>query len=92
MLNKEDYEIVKEQIDKNLTFALTYIKNVLRKCKSFKKYNYEINKIIVEHPIYKNRQSIIEFAEMITNSDKLIKEKILEVQEKSEMKKKKRKK
>ena len=90
MLNKEDYEIVKEQIDKNLTFALTYIKNVLRKCKSFKKYNYEINKIIVEHPIYKNRQSINEFAEMITNSDKLIKEKILEVQEKSEMRKKRK--
>ena len=90
MLNKEDYDILKEQIGKNLTLVLTYINNVLRKCKSFKRYNYEINKIILEHPIFKNIERINEFAKMIANSDKLVKEKALEAQEKSEMRKKRK--
>ena len=89
-MNKKDYDILIEQLDKNLTMALTYITNILRKCKSFQKYNYEINKIIVEHSIFKNRQKINEFAQMITDSEKNIREKVLEVQEKSEMRKKRK--
>ena len=89
-MNKKDYDILTEQLDKNLTKALTYITNILRKCKSLQKYNYEINKIILEHNIFKNRQKIFEFAQMIADSDKIIRKEVLEIQEKSEMRKKRK--
>ena len=56
MLKKDDYEILKLQLNKNLSKSLTYIINVLKKCQSFNKFKNDINKVIYEHHIFKNKK------------------------------------
>jgi hypothetical protein len=62
----------------------------LKKCESFPKLKEEINNLICSHPIYKNRQKIHQFALMIMNSEKQIKEKIIDIQEQSDMRQKRK--
>jgi NAD(P)-dependent dehydrogenase (short-subunit alcohol dehydrogenase family) len=50
----------------------------------------EINNLICSHPIYKNRQKIHQFALMVMNSEKQIKEKIIDIQEQSDMRQKRK--
>ena len=58
MLKKDDYEILKLQLNKNLSKSLTCIINVLKKCQSFNKFKNDINKVIYEHYIFKNKKKI----------------------------------
>ena len=87
MLKKDDYEILKLQLNKNLSKSLTYIINVLKKCQSFNKFKNDINKVIYEHHIFKNKKKIQLFSELIMNADILLTEKTLEIQEQSTMRK-----
>ena len=85
MLSNEDSEIIKSKIKSHLDKALSHINNILKHCESFKKFQNEINKIIYEHPIYKNRNKIKSFSELVVNAGTLLREKIIEVQEQSEI-------
>ena len=85
MLNDEDKEILKSKIKSNLDKALTHINNILKNCESFSKSQNDINKIIYEHPIYKNKNKIKKFSEIVMNCGTLLREKIIEIQEQSEM-------
>ena len=91
MLKKDDFEILKIQLNNNLCKALTCITNFLKKCESFKKFENDINKVICEHPIFKNRNKIIIFADMIKNAETSLRQQTLEIQEQSEMKQKRKK-
>ena len=90
MLKEEEYEIIKKQLTKTVYIINTAINNFIRKYESFKKFNYYLCKIINEHDIFKNRKKIEQFAKIISDSEDMIKEKNLEIQEKSEMRKKRK--
>ena len=91
MLKKDDFEILKIQLNNHLCKALTCITNFLKKCESFKKFENDINKVICEHPIFKNRNKIIIFADRIQNAETSLRQQTLEIQEQSEMKQKRKK-
>ena len=86
MLQKDDYEILKLQLNDNLFKSLTNINNFLKKSESFKKFKNDINKIICEHPIFKSRNRISIFSDLINNAETSLRQQTKEVQEKAEMK------
>ena len=90
MLKEEEYEIIEKQLNKTMNLINTYINNFLRKYESFKKYNYYICKIITENDIFKNRKKIEVFSKIIMDSETMLQEANLEIQEKSEMRKKRK--
>ena len=86
MLQKDDYEILKLQLNDNLFKSLTNINNFLKKSESFKKFKNDINKIICEHPTFKSRNRISLFSDLINNAETSLRQQTKEVQEKAEMK------
>ena len=80
----------KKQLINNLDKILSQITFFLRKCESSNLEEKELNNLIYNYSIYKNRNRINTFAEKINNSGEIIINKIIELQEESEMRKKRK--
>ena len=80
----------KKQLINNLDKILSQITFFLRNCESCNLEEKELNNLIYNHSIYKNRNRINTFAEKINNSGEIIINKIIELQEESEMRKKRK--
>ena len=90
MYNDEETKALKKYLINTLNTIQTLFLKFLKKCESFPKLKEEINNLICSHPIYKSRQKIHQFALMILNSEKQIKEKIINIQEQSNMRQKRK--
>ena len=90
MYNDEETKALKKYLINTLNTIQTLSIKFLKKCESFPKLKEEINNLICSHPIYKNRQKIHQFALMVMNSEKQIKEKIIDIQEQSDMRQKRK--
>ena len=73
-------------LNKIATFALTFVKKVEEHGEPD-----EINKFIISHPIYEKREKIKTFANIIINANESFNNKIIEIQENSEIKQKRKK-
>ena len=80
----------KKQLINNLDKILSQITFFLRNCESCNLEEKELNNLIYNHSIYKNRNGINTFAEKINNSGEIIINKIIELQEESEIRKKRK--
>ena len=90
MYNDEETKNLKKYLTNTLNTIQTLSIKFLKKCESFPKLKEEINDLICSHPIYKNRKKIHQFALMIMNSEKHINEKIIDIQEQSDMRQKRK--
>ena len=90
MYNDEETKALKKYLINTLNTIQTLSIKFLKKCESFPKLKEEINNLICSHPIYKNRQKFHQFALMVMNSEKQIKEKIIDIQEQSDMRQKRK--
>jgi len=90
MYNDEETKALKKYLINTLNTIQTLSLKFLKKCETFPKLKEEINNLICSHPIYKSRQKIHQFALMILNSEKQIKEKIINIQEQSNMRQKRK--
>ena len=88
--NEDKNDSVKKQLTNGLDRILSHIVFFLRKCKSSNLTEEELSDLIYNHSIYKNRDKINSFSEKINNSGEFIENKIIELQEESVMRKKKR--
>ena len=87
--NEDKNDPVKKQLTNGLDRILSHIVFFLRKCKSSNLTEEELSDLIYNHSIYKNRDKINSFSEKINNCE-FIENKIIELQEESVMRKKKR--
>ena len=87
--NEDKNDPVKKQLTNGLDRILSHIVFFLRKCKSSNLSEEELSDLIYNHSIYKNRDKINSFSEKINNCE-FIENKIIELQEESVMRKKKR--
>ena len=91
----DDFEYMDEdlfrqnQLNNNLNKILSAISLFLSNVERFKLEDYQLKKLIYKHPIYKNKNKINEFANKINDSE-IISSKVIELQEESEMRKKRR--
>ena len=85
----ENEKILKKQLNTILNKILTFIGMFLKKYE-FQELKETINHFIYSHSIYKNRDRINSFANIIMNSNKTIENKIIELQENSEIKQKRK--
>jgi NAD(P)-dependent dehydrogenase (short-subunit alcohol dehydrogenase family) len=90
MYNDEETKELKKYLTNTLNTIQTLSIKFLKKCESFPKLKEEINNLIYSHPIFKNRQKIHQFALMIMNSEKDLKNKIIDIQEQTDMRKKRK--
>ena len=88
--NEDKNDPVKKQLTNGLDRILSHIVFFLRKCKSSNLTEEELSDLIYNHSIYKNRDKINSFSEKINNSGEFIVNKMIELQEESVMRKKKR--
>ena len=90
MYNDEETKVLKKYLTNTLNTINTLSVKFLKKCESFPKLKEEINNLICSHPIYKNKQKVHQFALMIMNSEKQIKDKIADIQQQSDMRQKRK--
>ena len=91
MDNKEDKNIYKKkQLNNNLDKILSQVTYFLNNCEKFGLEESELNNLIYTHSIYKNRGRISEFLNLINNSEEKIRGKVIELQEGSEMRQKRK--
>ena len=90
MYNDEETKELKKYLTNTLNTIQTLSIKFLKRCESFPKLKEEINNLICSHPIFKNRQKIHQFALMIMNSEKDLKNKIIDIQEQTDMRKKRK--
>ena len=90
MYNDEETKTLKKYLTNTLNTIQTLSIKFLKKCESFPKLKEEINNLICSHPIYKNKQKVHQFALMIMNSEKQIKDKIADIQQQSDMRQKRK--
>ena len=91
MDNKEDKNIYKKkQLNNNLDKILSQVTYFLNNCEKFGLEESELNNLIYTHSIYKNRGRISEFLNLINNSEEKIRGKVIELQEESEMRQKRK--
>ena len=90
MYNDEETKALKKYLTNTLNTINTLSVKFLKKCESFPKLKEEINNLICSHPIYKNKQKVHQFALMIMNSEKQIKDKIADIQQQSDMRQKRK--
>jgi NAD(P)-dependent dehydrogenase (short-subunit alcohol dehydrogenase family) len=87
---KDENFYKKKQLKNNLDKILSQITFFLKNCERFKLEESELNNLIYTHSIYKNRNRISEFLDKINNSEEKIRDKIIELQEESEMRQRKK--
>ena len=90
MYNDEESKELKKYLTNTLNTIQTLSIKFLKKCEAFPKLKEEINNLICSHSIFKNRNKIHNFAMMIMNAEKQLKEKIIDIQEKSDMRQKRK--
>ena len=90
MYNDEESKKLKKYLTNTLNTIQTLSIKFLKKCEAFPKLKEEINNLICSHSIFKNRNKIHNFAMMIMNAEKQLKEKIIDIQEKSDMRQKRK--
>ena len=91
MEKNEDKDFyTKKQLINNLDKILSQITFFLRNCELCNLEEKELNNLIYNHSIYKNRNRVNTFTEKVNNSGKIIINKIIELQEESEMRKKRK--
>ena len=90
MYNDEETKELKKFITNTLNTIQALSVKFIKKCEAFPKLKQEINNLICSHPIYKNRNKIHSFAMMIMNAEKQLNEKIKEIQDKSDMRQKRK--
>ena len=91
MDEKEDKNIYKKkQLNNNLDKILSQVTYFLNNCEKFGLEESELNNLIYTHSIYKNRGRISEFLNLINNSEEKIRGKVIELQEGSEMRQKRK--
>ena len=82
--------IFKKQLNTLLNKVSTFAFSFLKKVEEHGSIE-EINKFIISHPIYENRNKINTFANIIMNANESFNNKIIEIQENSEIKQKRKK-
>ena len=87
---KDENIYKKKQLKNNLDKILSQITFFLRNCERFNLNENDLNNLIYTHSIYKNRNRISEFLEKINNSAGKILNKVIELQEESEMRQKRK--
>ena len=87
---KDENIYKKKQLKNNLDKILSQITFFLRNCERFNLNENDLNNLIYTHSIYKNRNRISEFLEKINNSEGKILNKVIELQEESEMRQKRK--
>ena len=88
--NKDENIYKKKQLTNNLDKILCQVTFFLKNCEKFKLKESELNNLIYIHSIYKNRNRISELLDKINNSETKIRNKVIELQEESEMRQKKK--
>jgi len=88
--NKDENFYKKKQLTNNLDKILSQVTFFLKNCEKLKLEESELNNLIYTHSIYKNRNRISEFLDKINNSEWKIRDKVIELQEESEMRQKKK--
>ena len=88
MENIDKIKIIENDLNLYLDRILTHICKIIKKYENSPKLKEKILNIIYSHPIYKNRKKIEKFSSIIDKSGLNFKEKIIEIKEKSDMKKK----
>ena len=87
---KDENIYKKKQLTNNLDKILSQVTFFLRNCERFNLNENELNNLIYTHSIYKNRNRISELLEKINNSEGKIRNKVIELQEESEMRQKRK--
>ena len=87
---KDENIYKKKQLKNNLDKILSQITFFLLNCERFNLNENDLNNLIYTHSIYKNRNRISEFLEKINNSEGKILNKVIELQEESEMRQKRK--
>ena len=90
MYNDEETKELKKYLINTLNTIQTLSLKFMKKCEAFPKLKEEINNLICSHPIFKNRNKIHSFALMILNAEKQLTEKIKDIQNKSDMRQKRK--
>ena len=90
MYNDEEAKELKKYLINNLNAIQSLSLKFIKKCEAFPKLKEEINNLICSHSIFKNRNKIHNFAMMIMNAEKQLKSKIIDIQEKSDLRQKRR--
>ena len=90
MYNDEETKQLKKYLINTLNTIQTLSLKFIKKYESFPKLKEEINNLICSHSIFKNRNKIHNFAMMIMNAEKQLKSKIIDIQEKSDMRQKRK--
>ena len=90
MYNDEEAKELKKYLINTLNTIQSLSLKFIKKCEAFPKLKEEINNLICSHSIFKNRNKIHNFAMMIMNAEKQLKSKIIDIQEKSDMRQKRR--
>ena len=90
MYNDEETKKLKKYLINTLNTIQTLSLKFIKKYEAFPKLKEEIDNLICSHSIFKNRNKINSFAMMIMNAEKKLKEKIIDIQEKSDMRQKRK--
>ena len=90
MYNDEETKELKKYLTNTLNTIQTLSLKFIKKYEQFPKLKEEIDNLICSHSIFKNRNKIHNFAMMIMNAEKKLKEKIIDIQEKSDMRQKRK--
>ena len=90
MYNDEETKKLKKYLINTLNTIQTLSLKFIKKYEAFPKLKEEIDNLICSHSIFKNRNKIHSFAMMIINAEKKLKEKIIDIQEKSDMRQKRK--
>ena len=88
--NKDENIYKKKQLINNLDKILAQVTFFFKNCEKHNLDENELNNLIYTHSIYKNRKRISEFLDKINNSEGKIRDKVIELQEESEMRQKKK--
>ena len=91
MIFDEKSDILGKMLNKNLDKAYYSIINCLKTLESFNEFSDKINSIISSHILYKHRDKVQHFAEIIQNSKYISDKLVIELKEQSEMRSKRKK-
>ena len=90
MYNDEETKELKKYLINTLNTIQTLSIKFIKKCEAFPKLKEEIDNLICSHSIFKYRNKIHSFAMMIMNAEKQLTKKIMNIQENSDMRQKRK--